>query len=351
MSDIPTAVYDTEIPDAELFGALPDLDFGDIETPAYKPPDPWDVVFSRGVVRDGYGRPLIKPDPAWELPPGEWPDGARVRGQLADGSRPYVRCSSIAERNDPAFGLGLWKQRHAALAIARRPDLQALLCGLRYSDGKAIDSVLEEAMIRAKDDGVAGEAWDDKLQASNFGTAIHAFTAPATGARRPVIHETWGPSLAQYRVTADAMASTFERLGLEEVAHEGFGISHLHQVAGTFDHLVRLTRDLPGPGGEVMPAGVVLVADVKSGKLNPVSHITQLEGYASLCRYDPATGETARLDPELSHRWGLLIGVDLRDGGVKVLPCDLTKGYLGRAVASHRASLATATKALIGSAL
>ena len=165
---------------------MADLDLIDdddiLDTPGESFFDPYAQETAWGIDRDRWDRPLIGPDPRWSAravargsrsltaklaDSNGWPDGKVERWQLADGRRPFARVSNLAKGIDPMHGLGIWKLRHIALAVARRPDLQELLCTMTYQDGKAIDAVCEEAMIRAKDDGTDPEG---KLKAAHRGT-------------------------------------------------------------------------------------------------------------------------------------------------------------------------------------
>jgi hypothetical protein len=259
--------------------------------------------------RGQYGRALIIP-----------PVGRATAGRASVGGLvAYGRISTIAQYADPAYGLGVWQQRHGALAIARRPDLIALLCGLTYQQGKQVQAVIDEALMRAKDDDTDVEC---KLLASNLGTAFHQFSTPGCPEPDPA----HGPDLAQHRVALDALRVELDRLGLEivsserHVVHDGLGL------AGTYDHIV-VDRAI----------GTMHVLDKKTGRESWPTHIAQLEGYAEAEHYSLVTGE--RTPHAASADVGYIAGVQLATGRVRIARVLLDGQAIRRASATHAATL------------
>lgn len=81
------------------------------------------------------------------------------------------------------------------------------------------------------------------------------------------------------------VAYDLEVLGVEvRVVHDNW------RQAGTLDRIVRLIRDLRFANGVAIPAGTVLVLDVKTGKLQP-GYSVQCAVYAGAVPYDTATDE------------------------------------------------------------
>jgi hypothetical protein len=301
-----------------------DLDF-DLPEPRW---DPYADETALGIERDWWDRPLILPDPQWPTFPG-WPDGQVEKRQMADGRRPYRRMSSMATMIDPGYGLAIWKLRHTSLAIARRPDLQVLLCGLTYQDGKAIDAVVDEALVRAKDDDTDPEY---KLRAANYGTAFHTFTTPGC----PDVDPVFGPTLADYRIAVDAFHEALEISKLEIVSSERFVVNDPLRAAGTYDHLVLDRTD-----------GRVKVLDSKSGKMQWLSHVVQVEGYSNARHYDPATGRREPLHPDLDVSEGFIAHAELSTGKVHITTIDLTTGKSRLATDVHVANQADTVKRLV----
>jgi hypothetical protein len=264
--DVGVEVYECNFEPADLHDPL-----DDIETAPARPAKPYDPLDELGVPRDQWGRPLLLPDPAWGLAPTIWPDGKIEKRQMADGRRHFARVSTAAGWNDIAHGLTLWRQRMALLALARRPDLQAELAGLVYKDGKRIDAITDELLIRAADDGIdideaikvkPGEThvpMGGTLSAASRGTAWHALTVPGA----PVIDPIFGPTLMQYEVTARAFDEALERCGLELLVHERLGVDYARRLAGTVDHLARVVKETKFSTVAGLDVGSVIVLDKK----------------------------------------------------------------------------------------
>jgi hypothetical protein len=305
--------------------------------------DPFSAETALGIERDRWDRPLIKPDPALrrrveryadryaDLREGldasnGWPDGKVERWQMADGRRPYARISSLAGGIDPAFGLGIWYRRHVALSLARRADLRELLATMTYADGKAIDEVCKEALIRAKDDKTDPER---TLTAAHRGTTFHRATDPALG----IIY---GPTLKDYEVAAKEMEEALAESDLEIIDTERFVVCDPLRAAGTYDHLVRDLR-----------TGAVHVLDKKTGKLQWVSHIVQVEGYTLSKHYDARTGRRTPLHADMDPHLGFIAATDLTTGKCKIFEMDLDGSYVSAAVDVWEKNKADAVKAKV----
>lgn len=106
----------------------------------------------------------------------------------------------------------------------------------------------------------------------------------------------------RYEVTADqaldiahGWVDLLDRNGLEVLATELPVINDELRLAGTLDRIVRLTRDLHF-GSVVVPAGTVIVLDIKTSKLHADrdglpsywdSYPIQIAAYAQSVPYDP----------------------------------------------------------------
>ena len=351
--DIGPEVYECDFEPVDLHDPL---DFDDIEAAPARPAKPYDPLDELGVPRDQWGRPLLLPDPAWNLGPAAWPDGLVEKRQSADGRRHFARVSTAAGWNDVAHGLSLWRQRMALLALARRPDLQAELAGLVYKDGKRIDAITDELLIRAADDGIdidemikvkPGEThvpMGGTLSAASRGTAWHAFTVPGA----PVIDPTFGPTLAQYDITAKAFYEALERCGLELLEHERFGVDYARRLAGTVDHLARVVKATKFSAAAGLDVGAVIVVDKKTGKMQWITHATQLAMYSRCRPHDWRTGETHDWHADLVPDVGGLVAASIETGKVKVYPVK-TPAYLAdSAVERYRLSLSEHVNSLVG---
>lgn len=311
---------------------LDDLDFEGLGI-AVAPPvprKPFDPLDELGVQRDRYGRPMILPDPAWRLSEATWPDRKKIKGQHADGRRPFTRVSTACGWNCLQHGLSVWRIRHALLALARRPDVQVRLQALTYADGSRIDELMDELLTRAADDGSdpGGE-----LVAAALGTAFHDLTVPGA----PRVDPVFGPTTAQLAITAKALEQAYERVGLEPIAHEQFGVDYSRNLGGRLDHLVRVvhTRKIK------LDVGTVCVLDKKSGKdLHEIDYATQCAMYARTRPHDWKTGRTGEtwhsdLDPD--H--GFIAAASLVQGIVKIYQMNTPTYLVDSAVDRYRNSL------------
>lgn len=356
--DVGPEVYECDFEPADLHDPL---DFDDIEAAPARPAKPYDPLDELGVPRDQWGRPMLLPDPAWGLDPAAWPDGKVEKRQQADGRRHFARVSTACGWNDVAHGLSLWRQRMALLALARRPDLQAELCGLTYKDGKQIDAITDELLIRAADDGIdidemikpkAGETVTDlgggTLSAASRGTAWHAFTAPNRHGHVPQIDPTFGPRLAAYDVTAKAFAEALDRCGLELIEHERFGVDYARRLAGTVDHLARVVKATKFSAAAGLDVGAVIVVDKKTGKMQWITHVTQLAMYSRCRPHDWRTGETHDWHPDLVPDVGALVAASIETGKVKIYPVKTPVYLADSAVERYRMSLSEHVNSLTG---
>ena len=316
-----------------------ELDF-DLADEPKRPARPYDPLEALGVPRDQWGRPLVLPDPAWGLTETTWPDGRTVRGQHADGRRPYTRISTACAWNDVAHGLATWKQRHSLLALARRPDAQARLAVLTYADGPMIDDIAAELLVRAADDGSdpGGE-----LSAAARGTAWHGCTVPGA----PRIDATHGPHLEPYAVTTEAFYGALERCGLELLEHEVFGVDHARGTAGTVDHLARVARSTRFSDRTGIEPGSVVMLDKKSGSLQWISFATQLALYARTRATDWRTGATRPWHADLDPERGIVASASLTSGEVKMYRVHTPSYLADSAVERYRLSLADHVKSLV----
>lgn len=346
-------VYEGEFEPADLHDPL---DVDDIEVAPARPAKPYDPLDEFGVPRDQWGRPLLLPDPAWKLAPGVWPDGAIEKRQHADGRRHFTRVSTACGWNDVAHGLTLWRQRMTLLALARRPDLQAELCAMTYRDGRRIDAVMDELLVRAADDGIdideaikvkPGETYvpmGGSLSAPNRGTAWHALSVPGA----PVIDPTFGPTMAQYDITTKAFGEALDRNGLELLEHERFCADHSRRLAGTADHLVRVARSTEFSAAAGLDVGAVFLADKKTGKMQWITHITQLAMYSRCRPHDWRSGETGHWHPDFTPNVGAIVAASIETGKVKIYPVKTPAYLVDSAVERYRLSLSEHVSTLVG---
>lgn len=188
-----------------------------------------------GIQRDRWDRPLIIPK---------------------DGGPPvaYTRASTLGKAIEDTYHLSKWLQRSVAYGLSRRPDLIALVASIATNEGEdrgPLDELCEKAHEAARGN-----------QGANVGTAIHKLSE----------REDAGEDLSYLpALLLEALAAYRHWMRIFEVlATETFVACDAVQTAGTFDRVVRLLVDLhfrhPVRGNVVIPAGTILIVDLKTGK-------------------------------------------------------------------------------------
>lgn len=193
------------------------------------------------IPRDRWGRPLITPL-----------DGGR--------SRAYTRASTLGKAIEDTYHLSKWLQRSVAFGLSRRPDLIALVAAVATNEGEdrdPLDQLCEKAHEAAKGD-----------KGANVGTAIHKLSE-----RRDA-----GEDLAYLPPLLLDALDAYSRwmTNFEVLASETFVVCDPLETAGSFDRVVRLLVDLelhhPELGRVVIPAGTVMIIDIKTGKLESAKY-------------------------------------------------------------------------------
>lgn len=265
--------------------------------------------FDEGVPRGRYGRPLIIPAGRGGKP--------NLKAALVE----YDRASTVAGALDTGDGLAKWQTRHAAVGIARNPDLAAMVAALgpnpdnyEPADKAALDEVIERAHDRSGGN-----------EKADYGTAVHALTEPGRDA--VVIVDSMAADAASYDATLDAV-------GIEVEASETFVVNDDLKVAGTFDHTYRFTRDLTvklNDAEVTIPAGTKVIGDKKTGSLHFDAHAIQLAIYARGKVYDHVTGQRTALD--VSPLYGVVAHVAREGAETTLYLVDIADGWKGARLA------------------
>jgi hypothetical protein len=271
------------------------------------------------IPRDRWDRPLI-------TPPG--------------GGRPvaYTRASTLGKALTDDYHLSRWLQRNVALGLSRRPDLVALAAAIRTNEGDdrgPLDEIAEKAHEAAKGD-----------KGANVGTALHKLSE-----RRDA-----GEDLSYLPDDLMAALDAYSRCmaAFRVLATETFVVYDGLQTAGTFDRVVVLLVDLkfshPILGEVVIPAGTVLVLDLKTGKVESAKYwdavyAVQQFVYGHGVPYDAAKGRRAWADilgpgNEPSKRWALILHVPSdspKDAGLVVVDLEIGEALAELATEVRRA--------------
>jgi hypothetical protein len=188
-----------------------------------------------GIQRDRWDRPLIIP---------------------AEGGPPvaYTRASTLGKAIEDTYHLSKWLQRSVAYGLSRRPDLIALVASIATNEGedrKPLDELCEKAHEAARGN-----------QGANVGTAIHKLSERVDAGE----DLSYLPALLLEAIEAYRNWMRY----FEVLATETFVACDAVQTAGTFDRVVRSLVDLhfrhPVRGNVVIPAGTIMIVDLKTGK-------------------------------------------------------------------------------------
>jgi hypothetical protein len=240
------------------------------------------------IKRDRWKRPLIK---------------------QADGTeKGYTRASGLGKVLEFQGNLIKRDQRIILHTVVRDRELMLTAQSIEsYDANKADKDALDQVIGKALDRGGA-------FAKAAEGTALHAFGDQIDQGK--AIPGTVAEDVARFLEAYRAAMAPFRVL-----LSETFVVHDEYQAAGTFDRLVELLVpmqpvDRKGrPVGPVLPAGTVLVLDLKTSQTSDyfgAKFAIQQAVYAHGCLYDPATG--ARTDHGANSRWALIL--HLPSGGV-----------------------------------
>lgn len=258
------------------------------------------ILDDAGVKRDGYGRYLL-PKP-----------GAEARGDRA-----WTRATTFAKSISDTYVLSMWGQRMVAKGLAMRPDLYALAASTPLTAKAELDQLTE----RAK------EAAGAKTRAS-LGTALHAFTEQVDRGESPEIPEPWDRDVAAYRATMEAE-------GFEVLPHliERIVVCEHYAIAGTFDRILRLTKDYTARIGDrthTAKAGEYVIGDLKTGRdlsygWNEI--VIQLAIYANADGI--WNGETGKFEPMPPVRkdFAIVLHLPVEEANCTVYDINIEEGW------------------------
>jgi hypothetical protein len=229
----------------------------------------------------------------------------------------YARPSSYADIIEDRYNLEKWIQRQIIAGLVADESLRSELDGL---DAARADDVIRRAKL------AAGSAL-----AADRGTLIHSFTEDNDEGRDVVARLESGDTLG---MTADQIGSLLndwrsliDAADLEVLAVEMLVVNDQHRAAGSLDRIVRLRKSLAfNLDGEVvvLPAGLVVVGDIKTGKMFSVDtrtgerevtrygrgYAVQIYLYATGVAYDPDAYARSAMPWVVSDRWALILHLD-----------------------------------------
>jgi hypothetical protein len=274
--------------------------------------DPFDLDAPPGPQRDRWGRPCLIP-----------------AGKTAKDRTAYTRISTLSGFVADDFGLSTWKLRLAAVGLAQREDLCAMIAALPpLNDLKCDKTTLtkaqkdQDADTKAKLDSYLELAHDvaGGNYKANYGTAVHGF----------IEHD--NAEAAPERMAADAQSALdgMAQHGIEVICSEVFVANDEIMAAGSFDHLVR------------HPTLGIVVADVKTGMVTgkALQFAVQMAGYVNGEVYDCETDTRAPLESltggeRINRNIGLLVHVPLGGKRTEFYRVDLMRGRHLARLATH----------------
>lgn len=250
----------------------------------------------------------------------EKPDFRRANGApmvVVNGKNErFSRPSGWGKELDDENALVNWKIDTASKGVASDSALQAEWIAVKPED-KSTKAKLREKAIQA---GRGNEA-------SDTGTALHAMSE-----RWEDPDDDFDPG--KYRQHLESYSAEMQRIGIVSEMFEYTVVNVEYRSAGTCDRLYRLTRDLVTPKGTLLPAGTLLIGDLKTGKKLDFSlpgYHVQMALYAQGQLYNVETDEFMPT-PDINTDWGLLVHMpaDGDDAGTcQILWCDLEVGNYG----------------------
>jgi hypothetical protein len=224
--------------------------------------------------RDRYGRPYV----------------TRLDGK----ETPYTRVTTVASVLDDFFLLEKWNRRNVAIAVATKPDYQALIAS-NIGDKTAINALCEQIMEEAK-------------SSARLGTALHQFTEQHD---RGVT-----PEYIPKELVADFEAYKRGTAGFDFTHIEQFVVLDDYEVAGTLDRVITL----PGMGS--------FIGDLKTGQGAidyPHSIAVQLAAYAHGQCYDVTTG--VRTPLAVNQDVAIIIHAPVGSAETKLYAIDIKSGW------------------------
>ena len=211
-------------------------------------------------MRDGGGTPWVTN-----------PDGAVVKSGPRKGLpklEKYGRPSSLGKDIENTYNLDRWNERQIVHGLAS--DNQEVLAALEKLAG-CLDPHHPETRAVADAVVVAAKRAAKANLAAERGTHTHLLAELDDTDRDPIAAmengEALGIPIEAQRAMLEAWRLLCRQHSLEILATEATVVHDEWRQAGTLDRIVRLGADLHFANGVTIPAGTVLLCDIKTGKL------------------------------------------------------------------------------------
>ena len=248
---------------------------------------------------------------------------------------PYGSPSNRGKLIENTTNLVKWGERRVVLGIGADPALVEMCARLTALDVDSDEykTLADAVIIKAK------QAAEANLAAER-GTHGHALTEDHDEERdwiqRAEAGEVVGLDRAVQAALVEAWRAMLERTGLEILAVEASCVDDTWRLAGTLDRIARVTTPLrfARTTGEVVeiPAGTVLVLDVKSGKRRTgrngetlfwQAYAIQIASYAQSVPYDLATETRGEWPWTIDQTHALIAHLDIEGALAGEPSCEL----------------------------
>lgn len=245
-------------------------------------------------------------------------NGAPMVKRLDDPTKweRYSRPSGWGKDLDEESALVNWKIDRAIEGVALDPALRATIAAnIDVKEGAS--ERRERAINRGRGD-----------EAADIGTALHAMAARVELGDGFVVPPEYAADIAAYLSCLDAAGLVSEFIEFK-VCVDAW------RAAGTPDRMYRATRDLFLPSGECIPAGSLIMGDLKTGRKKDYSipgYVIQMAIYVDGCFYDVHTDERSPFPPDLRADWGLIVRMPAGTGECELLWADLEVGREGATI-------------------
>lgn len=244
-----------------------------------------------------------------EVSSGGEPMGRYGRYVLPTGpgkAREHMSPSTLGKSLEDGYGLGVWRARRIAWAIATRPDLALKLSSISLAELDKSDDA-KEVMAAAELVGAIDEG-------SNLGTAIHnVLQRVDQGEPDSAFHPYFAPIIANYRAALAAAGLIVIPELIERVV-----LCSRYGCAGKFDNIMAEAD------------GTLVLVDKKSERDptdGPQSICTQLGTYANsdqMMNYE--TGQFEAM-PVVRKDYAIVIHIDRETFEVKIHRFDIERGW------------------------
>lgn len=227
----------------------------------------------------------------------------------------YRRPSSYGKPLDSEEALTEWRIWKAMEGVARSPALQAQVASCK-DDDRAGKKALREGAL---DKGAANEKAD-------LGTGLHAMTARVEDAS----DVDFDPP-EQFAADLKAYTDELDRLGLVSEYVECHIVNDDFRAAGTADRVYRLTKPLLTPDGVSLPAGTLVLGDIKTGAkmdFGLPAYCVQMAIYATGQFYDIHT-ESRIATPAIDRQWMMLMHLPVGKSRCDALWLNINTGLHG----------------------